>query len=220
MNRKRNYLVFKLSEGYGTDRELKWRPRYFSRQGLVHYLAVNVLYGNGSVIYNVVNVMYATSVNKRYIRDDNSLFGYRVVYDYKYHIARQCGNELITVSVESLMHEISLEVEKVVKRKTDIAKSSAARIRCETYEFRRGPVAHTSKHRYRYNFYRRPQLHQVQTVAEQYRGTEFNWSKYRVVNTPCWDDRPRHIDKSWKTSCKVKKQWMKHLNKHIDNMCI
>lgn len=33
-----------------------------------------------------------------------------------------------------------------------------------------------------------------------------------------WDEKPRHTDKSWKTSYKIKKQYMKHLDKHIDTM--
>ena len=30
-----------------------------------------------------------------------------------------------------------------------------------------------------------------------------------------YDDIYRHKDKSWKTSCKVRKQWQKHIGKHL-----
>lgn len=84
------------------------------------------------------------------------------------------------------------------------------------YTFRCDPVPNVHK-RHWGSYYRIPKLHQVKkqnTVMEdEYK--EFNSTKYDYKRLPVWDDRVRCINRSWKSSYKVRKQWQKHERKHV-----
>lgn len=90
-----------------------------------------------------------------------------------------------------------------------------------TYKFRQDPVAYCGKSFVlRLScYYRQPKFGMVKRLNcghGKYGYDEedcFQTNKYKEQHLPCWDDRPRHIDRCWKTSFKVKKQWEKHTRK-------
>ncbi len=88
------------------------------------------------------------------------------------------------------------------------------------YKFRQEPVPYCGR-RHRYiDYFRQPKLGMVRRLncepgkygydCEDY----FSVNKYKEQYLPWgWDDRERHLDRCWKTSFKVKKQWEKHAHK-------
>lgn len=77
-------------------------------------------------------------------------------------------------------------------------------------EFRKGPVPGTRKSRcHRGSYYRNPSVMNAKRDAAITEYKEYIRPSRRVINLPDpWDEYPRHIDKSWKTNSKKKKQWM------------
>ena len=93
-----------------------------------------------------------------------------------------------------------------------------------TYKFRQEPIAYCGRHHRYFDYFRQPKLGMVRRhnckhgningrYGYDYEDT-FCSNKYKEAYLPCWDDREKHVDRSWKTSFKVKKQWMKKLYMH------
>lgn len=85
------------------------------------------------------------------------------------------------------------------------------------YKFRQGPVPYSGRwHKYG-AYFRHPKLGMMRRFNcghGRYGYDEedcFSVNKYKDQHLPCWDDRPRHIDRCWKTSFKIRKQWEKHI---------
>ena len=79
--------------------------------------------------------------------------------------------------------------------------------RCDIpYRFRRGAVPFIHKRNY-WNY--TPSSHRVQNLkmADQLR------PKTRVDKSDLWDMPYRHVDRSWKSSFKVRHQWQKHIKR-------
>lgn len=77
-------------------------------------------------------------------------------------------------------------------------------------EFRNGSVPGVSKsHEHRGSYYRIPSIMNAKRDAANPENKDYIRPCRRVINLPDpWDDYPRHIDKSWKTNSKKRKQWM------------
>jgi hypothetical protein len=89
----------------------------------------------------------------------------------------------------------------------------------KVYNFRCDPVPGISHKTYKFcNWYRLPKLGRIRRLNASVEEKDLAVAKYKYKNLPEWDDRPRHVDKSWKTSCKIRKQWMKHYDRHIDTI--
>lgn len=73
----------------------------------------------------------------------------------------------------------------------------------ECFRFRRGPVPHIHKYTGNYT----PKTHRFQN----YKNAEKLRPKNRVSWDDMWDFPYRHTDRSWKSSCKKRHQWEKHL---------
>lgn len=85
--------------------------------------------------------------------------------------------------------------------------------------FRRDPVSWTGHH-HRWCGERGPKLkNRMLSNIDAETGYVYG-SKYKIENLDLWDGRGRYHDKSWKTSTKCRKQWEKHLDKHIDHMSL
>lgn len=89
-----------------------------------------------------------------------------------------------------------------------------------TYKFRYDPIPYCGHYHKYYDYFRQPKLGMVKRYNCNYgniNGRYYDYedsfcvTKYKDAHLPCWDDRPKHTDRSWKTSFKVKKQWMKKL---------
>lgn len=85
--------------------------------------------------------------------------------------------------------------------------------------FRRDPVAWTGHH-HSWCGERGPKLkNRILSNIDAETGYVYD-SKYKVENLDLLDGRGRYHDKSWKSSTKCRKQWEKHLDKHIDNISL
>lgn len=113
------------------------------------------------------------------------------------------------------------------KWENDLAKIREAEAKKDTrrhswytsnYVYRFDPVERTGRiHHNRGSVYRLARVKNIVTEAANTEYKEFNHPKNNKYKFVRWDEEPvRHKDKSWKTSCKVKKQWMKHQNKHFE----
>lgn len=90
------------------------------------------------------------------------------------------------------------------------------------YRFRYEPVPYVHHHHFG-NYYRLPQLGYMRRANCKSRvndgldelNIEYYYNKcisnkYHWKKMPEWDDKPRHLDRSWKTSYKCRHQWEKH----------
>lgn len=83
------------------------------------------------------------------------------------------------------------------------------------YVFRRGPVPGTGRHRYKY-YHSCRNIHYGQMVRAIHHPDyqEFGRKKKnKEINLISYDYPIRQYDKSWKSSCKCRKQWEKNLDK-------
>ena len=78
-------------------------------------------------------------------------------------------------------------------------------------EFRNGPVPSTGRNHYhRGSIYRHPKIMNEKRQAANVEYKDFIKPSRRVLNLPdVYDDNCRHIEKSWKSQSKKRKQWMK-----------
>ena len=86
------------------------------------------------------------------------------------------------------------------------------------YVYRFDPVERTGRIHYnRGSVYRLARVKSTVTEASNLEYKEFIHPKNNQYKAVRWVEEPvRHKDRSWKTSCKVRKQWMKHQSKHFD----
>lgn len=82
--------------------------------------------------------------------------------------------------------------------------------KCDIPEFRKGPIPMTGvNHSHRGSLYRHPKTLNEMKLNSDVEEKEYVRPKRRPNNLPnVWDEKIRHIDKSWKTNSKKRKQWM------------
>lgn len=218
--KNKNYVLlvfrrsFDISKGAYTD--FQWIPSYYTREQLIAKLALNKVYSKDEYILdNLSTNMAETSVNKEEIRDkllDLKTFRYRPLY----FIAKIVEGELYKVNIEPLVPLVNEKADELVQDREARRNRYKAFSRCETYRFRVDPVPNVHKyHCHRGSYYRRPQIGRLLRQSSEIEYKEFIKGDERKENMPTWDDRPRHNDKSWKTSYKCRKQWQKHVRKHV-----
>ncbi len=219
---KRNYILFRYSRKYG-EVGYKWRPEHYTKKGLINRLAYSEVYGySDRILNNLVDEMHETEeVRYRDLKRASIWSGRYTVEIPKYYIAKENGNVIKRVDASELIDLVNLKVEEIKARREIARIRSLARQRCETYKFRRGPVPGVHKPRWhRGCFYRHPLTTGVKR-KNTYIDEDFTFTDTKIKYLPnVYDDLVRHTDKSWKTSCKVRKQWMKHVDKHIDTIKI
>ena len=225
MSKKKNkrYVLFTLERkydirlGYGN---FEWWPCYYTREQLISRIAVSKIYSSPeySILDNLSDDMTEVSTKEIEIEVKNKLFNYtRWTYNRLFFIATVDGDEIHKVDIETLMDSVNKKADKIKKlRDSRQAKRKALR-KSETYTLRYDPVPNVHKyHCHRGSWYRIPQLGRLMRQSDDTEYKEFVKGDERKENLPSWDDRPRHNDKSWKTSYKCRKQWQKHVRKHVD----
>jgi hypothetical protein len=134
---------------------------------------------------------------------------------FEYRVLNSSGKELYYEDLISLFGREILKQYKINSRKTERRLRAINYNRKQKqYHYRKEPVPGVYKRGHFSTYYRLPKLGNVARQNSEY--AEFEKPKYRSVNLPVWDDRPRHLDRSWKSSCHIKRQYMKHKGKHKD----
>lgn len=214
----KKYVLFQLKRADLYKERFKWIPTYYNRRGLIHIIALGELGIRDKIIKYLAHDMSATRC--KYIWNDRDyIWSNSTSYIPIYYIGKIGKDGIKTVSINSLQSELDIEIKRIEKERKHRLKKLEARYKVERYVFRRGPVPniHKRKH-HRGSWYRIPQLGRTRRNAENVEYKEFIKASERYKNLPVYDDRTRHIDKSWKTSCKVRKQWEKHIKKHSDTI--
>lgn len=194
--------------------EFGWIPHLYTRDRLIHWMALEKYYNKDSWLDNL-----STDMSEKIPEVDikRSRKSYFTSYITKYAITIKTSNGIKIISPSMFMSEVDAKV-AVIKAKDEARrKQIESTKRSERYEFRKGPVPniHNYKNCHRGTYYRRVKLGNVRRMGAMVEYDEYNKPKYRVKNLPVWDDRARYNDKSWKTQCKEKKQYMKHSRKHV-----
>lgn len=217
--KNKNYIIFELtrnpnySYGVAGGSAFYWKDRKMTRERLIRYLADSYRW-TYPVLDHLSEDMTETSCEYCFE------YGYHRIYIPVYFIAKIKSGNIIKVDRSSIENEV-----KEKKRELDIRREKSqkcydwSRKMDNSYEFRRDPVPNVHKrHHHRGSYFRCCKIH-GKAVTEAMMRTEYPElvdPYYRKFNLPTFDDRPRHLDKSWKTSYKVRKQWMKHLDPHKD----
>lgn len=212
--KNKNYILFYFCKHYNETKP-SWKLTYYDRKGLVNKLAINKLwYGDRGIENNLVD-----SLEVYY--DVPFYYSY---YDIrtKYYLAKVNSGVMRKLEYSELNDEIIKEVTRIRKVRDAEHSAHMALDRSYKYEFRRGhvPRIHNYNNYHRGCYHRLPETHSNRAKAV-YVDTEYGYKlvDIKTKNLPnSYDDLARHNDKSWKTSYKVKKQWMKHLDKHIDTI--
>ena len=232
-SKKKKYVLYSLSRVWEwgkvkgtiyTDirKEYGWVPALFTREQLISKLAINFVHTkeNRCIINNLSDDMSETYPECSIISFETVLgVMHNTDYNNKYYMMYEKKGKFIHLNYNEIKDEVEKRIAEIKIHKLNINKKLAYESRLGQFEFRRGPVPNICHYRYhRGTYYRIPKLKNVKT-ANNSCGDEtkiFEKSKYRTKNLPVWDDRVRHNNKSWKTQYKVKKQWMIHLENHID----
>ena len=215
----RNYVLFTLRKGY-YDSHFKWYPTWYTREELISRIARTTKSdGSNDILDNLSEDMSETECKFTYLKSNSRfLDGY---YDYKYiyYIARVKGNAIIRINISSIINEINEKI-IIVNKNYEAKRRKYAHERKlkNIYEFRKDPVPgiHNYNNCHRGTFYRYP------TTTKSIRDSVYEDEEYKFIDTKAkklpnvYDDIVRHNDKCWKTSYKCRKQWQKHLKKHMD----
>ena len=230
MSKVKNYIIFTLSRCmyFETGADYKWYKAYYTREQLIHKLAIN--YGNEQcILNNLSNDMSETSCERKLVKNKYAFGGYYIVEHKLHFLAKIKNNSIVKLNINNIIDEVIEENVRLNKKAERRSKRlSAERNRYGIYEFRKGPVSgiHNYKSWHRGTYYRHPKT----TKSKRLNVVGYDCDEYgietAVINVDTkikglpnvYDDLVRHNDKSWKTSCKVRKQWQKHLNRHVDTM--
>lgn len=222
MQKKLNYVLYTLTKNWD-DNNFKWHSTRYNRQGLVHRIALSEVYsGCMSILSNISTDMSETTCEYKRIASKYSEAGYRFEYIPKFYIAKEDNDGFNKIIIDTILDAVYAEIERINK---DIEKRKAireAQHRMEKYEFRRGPVPNIHKCKSYGRYYRHPSTTNTKRKNEYIFDEEsadykLSRSNYKINSLPTvYDDIIRHYDKSWKTSYKVRKQWQKHIRKHVD----
>lgn len=205
----KNYMIIRL--GYDWIRKVyTWRTEYMTREMFIHRIAINLTYAkDDSILAKRLSGFSNVELDMIMTRD--------LGYDYHksgYILVTKVKDVICEVDIDSMATEIENERLRILEHRAKVKAKYAAENRSQHSEFRRGPVAYTSHVKFS-KYFRNPRLGRVKRQGSIVEYKEFMTPDMGYKNLPCWDDRKRHNDRSWKSSYKVKKQWMKHQNRHI-----
>lgn len=217
MQKKLNYVFYTLTRNWN-DGSFYWYATKYSRCGLIHRIALAEVYSVGNSILNNLSTDMSETTCEIVVRK------YGLDWNNKYFIAHIEKGVTKVVDVNSLMYEIIEEIDRINTVRAKKAAARNAERRMSNYEFRRGPVPHIHNYKGCGKYYRHPATTNTKRKNEFIFDDEcveykLSRSNYKINNLPTvYDDIVRHYDKSWKTSCKVRKQWQKHIRKHISTI--
>lgn len=225
MSKAKNYIIFRLSRRmyFETGADYKWYASYYTREQLVYKLAVN--YGNKyCILSNLSNDMSETTCKQVWIKNRYAFGGYTLEERNLYFLAKIKNNSIVKLNTNNIIDEVIAENIRLTKKAEKRSKRlQVERSRYGTFEFRKGPVSGIHKYRslYRGTVYRHPKTTKSKRLNHEEYDTDLYGIETAVLGKDAkikllpnvYDDLVRHKDKCWKTSCKVRKQWMKHLEK-------
>ena len=221
--KKRKYTLFTLGRTWGVgESRFMWYRRNYTRKELVNKIANGILY-NRNILDNLVDEPFDVS---------GRFPGYWDYYSGDkscYCILKCTGDGYKNVNLESIKDD-ALNLVGVLRKRRDKQREEYENWSkmYRAFDFREGPVRNVHKTRYhRGSYYRIPQLGSVRRNREAIRDSletieELNCScsfkENRLVDSTRtrFDYSARHMDRSWKTHRKLDKQWMKHLNNHME----
>lgn len=224
----RNYIIYTLSSRASTynryANDWKWEPRYYNRQEFIDKLARD-FHANENALKHISEDMSETR-GERVSHKLHSIFGDKKYWQDvpMYFLAKLENDTIVKVSMNDFVHEVEARAKVLEeKRVAHLKQHNYYKKLKGYYNFRSDPVPsiHNYKNHHRGTWYRHPETHQSKSKAFDYELAEltgYGWDP-KARNLPtAYDDICRHKDKSWKTSCKVKKQWAKHCPKHVDTL--
>lgn len=217
----RNYVLYKLRKKNYTSSETYWAHDRLSYGELINTIARKEHWNPGSVLEHLTDDFENTYLKSRMVKDTRFSLGYYIEREDIYIITKENHGEVTILTAADLRADVEKQI-KVVKDEWEkrADKRAYERKLRNNYEFRKGPVPFV--HKVRGNWLRHPATSNSKRNNFYYdEYTEKNFSDFRIRTLPsAYDDIIRHTDRSWKTSCKVRKQWQKHDKKHIDTVKI
>lgn len=220
----RNYVMYKLRKKSYTSSETYWAPDRFSYNGLINTIARREYWNTGSVLEHLTDDFDNTYLRGRMMKDIRLFLGYYIEREDIYIITKENHDEVTILTADDLRADVKKQIKVIEAEEAKRAEKRAYEKRLRnSYEFRQGSVPFVHKRRWvRGSWLRHPATSNSKRNNLYYdEYTEKNFSDVRIRNLPsAYDDLCRHNDKSWKTSCKVRKQWQKHDKKHIDTIKI
>ena len=204
-HRKRTYIVYHLyyySAFCNSRKNGKW---VWSTQ----------CYTRTELLKSIRNGRYPKDLLEHYIEEPwkvdtetlpKSSYNFNINFYYVVHAGKVLTLDYLRQALSTVEHDSS----KRRKRKQAHA----------NFIYRYDPVPSIGRWHYG-SYYRLGRLGQVRKKNNLGREDEYhmyNSNKYAYKNLPQWDDCPRYIDKSWKTSCKCRKQWQKKVPKHTKHI--
>lgn len=219
--KQRKYVIYTLRKGY-CDKDFKWYDSWYTRGELIKHIAwMTESDGSNAILDNLSMDMSETRCEFTFVKSNNQFV--RDYFEYKriYFIGKLDGNASKRIDVESIIDELNIEIIKANKaREASRKKREHEKKLMSNYEFRKDPVPgiHNYNNCHRGDTYRHP--HTTKSRRNNYYEDEYGkFEDKKTKSLPnVWDDLVRHRDKSWKTSCKIKRQWMKHVRKHVDTV--
>lgn len=217
---RKNYILFTFTKYYG-DVDYSWKRTYYTRERLVRCMMYDKYYHGNEIKNNLVDDMSEAKHETVYVVNKHSYFGGYWRDKKRYFVAKINKGDIVKFDIESLSKEVDAEYEKykAISDKRQ-AKYKAERKLFDNYTFRKDPVpgVHNYNNWHRGTLYRHPATTSSKR-RNYYTDEDYTFDDVKIRKLPnVYDDLYRHRDKSWKTSCKIKKQWMKHVDKHIDTL--
>lgn len=219
-SKKRRYIMYKLCELYKYNKtedtivtykskysEYGWVPTRYTREELI-----NDIYYTGNRSEERFKKLLSTDMSEKL----PELYG---DCRCKYAIAFEYSDGIKLIDYDTLEPDIKAHIKRIEDRNNKHYKEVAANKRIRSYTFRNGPVYYTGNSwRHACVWYRIPKLGNVKrnNCIKEVELREFNNPKYSIKSLSVRDERKRYKDKSWKYSCKVRKQYMKHARRRVD----
>lgn len=154
-----------------------------------------------------------------YDMKDRLLPSYAIYSNYSGYFVLDSDNKYVDITPYfSIIDDLRASIlkERLEKHNKRMA-ISAVMDRHPGHQFRNGTVPYIRKCKWhRGCFYRKPRLYGVIRSNTEYK--EFYTARNNLSEAMVFDEKVRHNDKSWKTSYKVRKQWMKHMDRHCDTV--
>lgn len=209
-NNKKNkqYTLYTLtperSAWYSPADYFSWHSNRYSRENLVQHLTNMLLCSDGSIDFDRIKTdMTASKCEFTEVVFGKSLY---TQYNYKnlYYVVKNIGEEEIPVDIEALKNDIKKAAERKIQKRNKKAAIKSQKTHKHIYRY--DSVPYTGGKRYLGKYYRRPRIKCILTYQ-----TDVDVIKNCRDTTDLSDvdfgTKPRHLEKSWKSQHKGRKQW-------------
>lgn len=188
---KRIYIINTYCKLWNMD-EPAWKQRFCTKHELLGTLA------NG--------FDYSDSMLNNLVQSPDDVSGeYK---NRKYYISKQTTNGTVKINLTELLCDLHPYIMNVQQqRKQSAIKRKQRNWELNNYTFRVDPVPNV--HKCNSKYYRN--VHRISNIRKLTDAEYKEFAKPKNIEPIIWDDRPRIRSKSWKDSCKVRKQWMKKI---------